>query len=65
MKINFLENKSYRGKHIIMIANKVYTATTGKNASKLFDKLTKKYPDKTPTITYIPKNDTLILWKIV
>lgn len=61
-QLNILRDPRYRGKHIIMIAGKVFTAKTGKEASKIFDKVTKKYPGKSPTITYIPKEDALILW---
>ena len=51
----------YAGKHIIMIAGKVFTAKTEKEASQLFKKLTQKYKGQTPIITYVPKEDTLIL----
>ncbi len=60
--LNILGNPKYKGKHIIVISNKVFTAKTGKQANKLLDKLEKKYPDETPAITYVPKTDTLILW---
>lgn len=61
MKKDIFMDPNYRGKHIVMIAGKVFTAKTGKEASKIFDMVTKKYPGKTPTITYIPKDDALIL----
>lgn len=60
--LNILGNPKYKGKHIIFISNKVFTAKTGKQANKLLDRLEKQYPDETPAITYIPKTDTLILW---
>jgi len=60
-KIKFLTEPKYRGKHIVMIAGKIYTARNAKQATKIFDRLTKKYPHQSPTITYIPKEDTLIL----
>lgn len=59
--IKILLNPRYRGKHIIMIKGKIYTAKNGKEASLLFDQLTKKYPGQIPTLTYIPKEDALIL----
>ena len=55
-------NPKYKGRHLILIAGKVFSAKTGKEAAKIFDVVTKKYPGKIPTITYIPKNETLILW---
>ncbi|MDI6794375.1 MAG: DUF5678 domain-containing protein [bacterium] len=62
VKKDIFTDPDYRGKHIVMIAGEVFTAKTGKEASKIFDRVTKKYPGKTPTITYVPKEDTLILW---
>lgn len=59
---NIFANPRYRGKHIIMIAGKVFSARTGRDAAKIFDRVTKKYAKHTPTITYISKEDTLILW---
>lgn len=50
----------YKGKHVIVIGGKVFTAKTGIQANKLLDKLEKKYPEEIPAITYIPKADTLI-----
>ena len=61
MKRDVFANPHYRGKHIVMIAGKIFTAKTGKEASKIFDRVTQRYPGKTPTITYVPKEDALIL----
>jgi len=57
-------NPRYAGKHVIIIAGKVFAAKTGKEASRLFDKLVRKYPSKTPTLTYIPKAESLILFML-
>lgn len=57
-----MSNPRYRGKHVIVMAGKILTAKTGKEANRLLDKLEKKYPKETPAITYIPNADTLILW---
>lgn len=54
-------DQRYKGKHIVMIDNKVFTATTGQRAAEIFEKATKKYPKKIPLIAYIPKQDSLIL----
>ena len=59
---NVMSNPVYRGKHIIVIAGKIFTAKTGEQANKILDNLEKKYPKEIPAITYIPKADTLILW---
>lgn len=60
--INIMSNARYRGKHIIVIAGKVFTARTGEGASKILERVRLKYPKETPAITYIPDADALILW---
>lgn len=59
---NIMSNPAYRGNHVIFVAGKVFTAKTGKEANKILDMVEKKYPTKIPAITYLPKEDTLILW---
>lgn len=54
-------NPKYQGKHIVAIANKVFTADTGEAANELLTKAIKKHPRSTPTITYIPKDQMLVL----
>lgn len=61
MKKDIFAESHYRGKHVVMIADKVFTAKTGKEASRIFDRVTKRYRSKIPTITYVPKEDALIL----
>lgn len=61
LMVNIMSDPAYRGKHIIVIGGKVFTAKTGTQANKILDKLEKKYPKEIPEITYIPKADTLIL----
>lgn len=60
--IKIMSDPKYQGKHVILIANQVYTAKTGKAANRIIDRLEKKFPKQIPAITYIPKADTLILW---
>lgn len=58
-------NPKFRGKHIVAVEGQVFTARTGKEAVRLFNKTVKKYPGKTPTVTYVPKAESLVLvsWK--
>lgn len=56
------KNPRYRGKHVILVAGKIFTAKTGEGASKILEKVREKYPDKTPEIAYLPKATSLILW---
>jgi len=49
----------YKGKHVIVIAGQIYTASTGKQAQKILEKAHRQYPRQSPSITYIPKADTL------
>lgn len=55
-------NPQYKGKHVVIIGGKIYAAKTGKSAAKMFAELTQKYPSQQPTVTYVPKADTLILY---
>ena len=59
--INIMSNPVYRGKHLIVVSGKVFTARTGERASKILEEIRRKYPKETPSITYIPDADTLIL----
>lgn len=56
-----MADPKYRGRHLVMITGKVFAAKTAQEARKIFDSVTKKYHNQTPTITYVPKVDTLIL----
>lgn len=56
-----LANPKYRGKHIVVVNGKVFSANTGQEAARIFREAVKKYPQKKPTITYIPQEDTMIL----
>ena len=51
----------YRGKHIIVIGGKIHATPSGMGSHKLLMRLVKEYPGEIPTLTYIPKADTLIL----
>lgn len=55
------QDPKLKGKHIVMIAGRIFAARTGKEAVKIFNKVTKQYPNQQPTVTYIPKEDSLIL----
>lgn len=56
------KNPRYRGKHVILIADRIYTANTGEGATKILQDVRKKYPKETPEIAYLPKAHSLILW---
>jgi orotate phosphoribosyltransferase-like protein len=50
----------YKGKIVVVVGKKIFSAKTGKNAQKLIKKIEKEY-QKPPLVTYIPKADSLIL----
>lgn len=56
------QSSHYKGKHVMVVADKIFTAKTGQEAKKLWQKLRKQYPEKMPLVTYIPRADSLILW---
>ena len=57
-----LSDPSYKGKHIIVVDDKVFTANTGDGDSQILDEVDKKYHDKIPSIAYITDADSLILF---
>lgn len=59
--VEIYQKPQYKGKHIIIMGGKVYATKTGKAKTHLLNELLKKNPQDTPTITYIPKVDSLIL----
>ena len=59
---HIFSNPRYRGKHVVLVGGEIFTAQTGEGAAKILEKVSKKYPNKTPEIAYLPKTDSLILW---
>ena len=55
-------NPRYRGKHLIVVDGKVFMARSAAEAPTLFERVTRTHRRATPTLLYIPKADTLILW---
>lgn len=59
--LKFLSHPRNRGKHLIFVGGRVFTARTGTQALKILDQVHEKYPKKKVTLAYSPKADTLIL----
>ena len=57
-------NPRYRGKHLIVVGDKVFVARSAAEAPRLFDRVTRAHPGVTPTLIYVPQADALILWVI-
>lgn len=55
-------NPRYRGKHVILIGGKIFTAKTGEGAAEILKKAEKDYPKEIPEVAYLPKAKSLILW---
>lgn len=54
--------KKYRGKHVVIVGGKVYTLPHNEGeADELFEKLEKRYPQETPTLLFVPKEESYIL----
>lgn len=49
----------YAGKYVAIIGKKV--VAFGENAKKVWEEAKKKFPDKTPTLAKIPKEELLVL----
>lgn len=54
-----LSKPKYKGKHLLLVQGKVVTSGTWEKVSKALGKVYKQ--GKIPTLTYIPKADSLIL----
>lgn len=57
------KNPRYRGKHIILVAGKVFTAKTGEGAAAILKRMEKIHPQAVPEVAYLPKAHSLILWQ--
>jgi len=49
----------YKGLYVAILDNKI--VVSGENAKQIWEECKRKYPDKTPTIAKIPREETLIL----
>ena len=56
------KNPKFRGKHIVLVGGKIFTAKTGEGAGEILQKVRAKYPNLTPEIAYLPKAQSLVLW---
>lgn len=60
-KVLFSNWDKYRGKHVLVVGEKIYSAKTGDKALGLLKKIEAKDPSVSPLLAYIPKSDALIL----
>ena len=51
----------YKGKYVVTVKDEVYSTKSSQKRGQILEKLIKKYPKETPLVTYVPKEDTLIL----
>ena len=54
-------NPKYRGRHVIAVGDKIFTAKTGQKAGRIIEQAHQDYPNLTLKITYVPDADVLIL----
>lgn len=57
--MNDSKNKGY---HLVVAAGKLFRAKTGAMAARILREVRKKYPQEVPTVAYLPKAQSLILW---
>lgn len=60
--MDIFKNPKYRGKHVVLVGGKIYSAKTGEGASKILRDVRESHPKLTPEIAYLPKSQSLILW---
>ncbi len=56
------KDPKYRGKHVVLVAGKIYTAKTSSEVATILKKTEKQYPEATPEYAYLPKARSLTLW---
>ena len=59
--LRLLNNPANRGRHLILVAGKVFRAKDGRQALRILKYVHETFPKKKVTLTYIPKSDSLIL----
>lgn len=52
--------KPYTGKYIALVGKRVIAS--GDNAKQVWEKAKEKYPQKTPTLAKLPKEEALVLF---
>lgn len=52
----------YFGKHVVVVDDEVFVAKTGDEAVRILERVRKQYPQKKPILSYIPKEEALILF---
>lgn len=53
--------EKYRGKNVIVIGKEIFPVENGEQAARLLEELRKKYPTKSPLLTYVMGEETYIL----
>lgn len=56
------KDPKYRGKHVVLVAGKIFTAKTSGEVAYILKKTEKQYPDDIPEYAYLPKARSLTLW---
>lgn len=51
----------YRGKHVVVVDDEIVVVRDEKELEKTIDELEKKYPDRIPLVTFVPKKGVLVL----
>ena len=54
------KNFRYRGKIVVEVAGKIFTARSGEKAQEVIAKAKKQYPEATPKVTYLPKKSQIV-----
>lgn len=61
MMFQIMSNPKNRGKYVVTVKDEVYSTKSSQKRGEILEKLINKYPKETPLITYVPKEETLIL----
>ena len=53
--------EEYRGKHVVVIEDEIIAVKSGSELKDTVERLERKYPGKTPLITFVPQEEVIIL----
>ena len=56
-----LRTPSYRGKHVILVHGRIYSASSRAEMRRVFDQAIREFPGETPLLAYVPRADALVL----
>lgn len=59
---NLMSNvERYKGKHVVAVEDEIIAVSDEKELKRVLEEVERKYPSKTPLITFVPEEEVMIL----